>query len=217
PIHGHVTPLLGVARHFVDRGDRVRFITGARFAAAVAATGATHVPLPAGADFDDRVDMNEQFPGRAALKGPKALVFDIDHIFVRPARAQHDAVMAAHATERADALLTDPAFAGGALLTGYPRARRPALVVCGVLPLSLASRDTAPYGLGLPPARWLNRTRNAALTGLTRPIFRRATRVADDMYRDLHGVALPFAILDWVGHADGVVQFTVPAFEYPRS
>ena len=47
--------------------------------------------------------------------------------------------------------------------------------------------------------------------------FRRATRIADDMYRDLHGVALPFAILDWVGHADAVVQFTVPAFEYPRS
>ena len=35
PVHGHVTPLLAVARHLVARGDRVRFITGARFADAV--------------------------------------------------------------------------------------------------------------------------------------------------------------------------------------
>jgi MGT family glycosyltransferase len=217
PIHGHVTPLLSVARHLVARGDRVRFITGARFADAVTATGASHVPLPADADFDDRVDLNERFPARAGLKGAKALVFDIEHVFIRPSRQQHDAVMAAHAAERADAVLTDPAFAGGAFLVGHPRTQRPAVVVGGVLPLSLASRDTAPYGLGLPPAKWLNRPRNSALAMLTRPIFRRATRIADDMYHDLHGVALPFAILDWVGHADAVVQFTVPAFEYPRS
>ena len=37
------------------------------------------------------------------------------------------------------------------------------------------------------------------------------------MYRDVHGVALPYPVLDWSGHADAVVQFTVPAFEYPRS
>ena len=37
------------------------------------------------------------------------------------------------------------------------------------------------------------------------------------MYRDVHGVSMPFPLLDWTGHADAVVQFTVPAFEYPRS
>src|SRR5262249_35403841 len=147
----------------------------------------------------------------------KALVFDIEHLFIRPARQQHDAVMAAHAAEPADAVLTDPAFAGGALLLGHPRARRPAVAVAGVLPLSLVSRDTAPYGLGLPPAKSLNRTRNAALAALPRPISRPAPRIADEMHRALHGVALPFPILDWAGHADAVVQFTVPAFEYPRS
>jgi UDP:flavonoid glycosyltransferase YjiC (YdhE family) len=217
PIHGHVTPLLSVARHLVARGDRVRFITGARFADAVNATGATHVPLPADADYDDREDLHTRFPERADLRGLKALAFDIEHLFTRPARPQHDAVTAAHAAEPADAVLADPAFAGAALVLGHPPAKRPAVVVAGVLPLPLASRDTAPYGLGLPPARWLNRTRNKALTALTRPIFRSVNRLADEMHRDLHGVAMPYPILDWVGHADAVVQFTVPAFEYPRS
>ena len=217
PIHGHVTPLLAVARHLVARGDRVRFITGARFADAVTATGATHVPLPAAADFDDREDLHERFPERAALKRTKALAFDIEHLFIRPARPQHDAVMTAHAAEPADAVLADPAFAGGALMLGHRRTNRPAVVVGGVLPLTLASADTAPYGLGLPPAKWFNRTRNKALTMLIRPIFGGVNRIADEMHRDLHHVELPHPILDWVGHADAIVQFTVPAFEYPRS
>src|SRR5262245_60584396 len=120
PIHGHVTPLLAVARHFAERGDRVRFVTGARFAGPVEATGAEHVPLPADADFDDRQDWGELFPERVALRGPKVIAFDVEHIFVRPARAQHDAILAAHDDESADVVLTDPAFAGGALLLGHP-------------------------------------------------------------------------------------------------
>src|SRR5262245_1701884 len=132
PIHGHVTPLLNVARHLVARGDRVRFITGSRFADAVTATGASFLSLPADADFDDRVDFHERWPDRAGLNGAKALAFDIEPVFVRPARPQHDAVMAAHAEDPADVVLTDPAFAGGAFLLGHPRAKRPAVVVCGV-------------------------------------------------------------------------------------
>jgi len=73
PIHGHVTPLLAVARYFVERGDRVRFITGSRFAEAVAATGAEHLPLPPEADFDDREELD--FPEREGLSGAKAIAF----------------------------------------------------------------------------------------------------------------------------------------------
>src|SRR6201991_1799068 len=52
PVHGHVTPLLTVARGFVERGDDVRFITGAAFADRVTATGAVHIALPPDADFN---------------------------------------------------------------------------------------------------------------------------------------------------------------------
>ena len=45
PIHGHVKPLLAVVRHLAERGDHVRFITGARFGEAVRATG-SQAPLP---------------------------------------------------------------------------------------------------------------------------------------------------------------------------
>ena len=95
PIHGHVTPLLAVARHFTGRGDRVRFLTGSRFAEVVEATGAQHVPLPSEADFDDRQDWQQTFPERAGLRGSKAIAFDIeqpaDGLARRRARPEQDA------------------------------------------------------------------------------------------------------------------------------
>jgi UDP:flavonoid glycosyltransferase YjiC (YdhE family) len=219
PIHGHVTPLLAVARHFAGRGDRVRFLTGARFAAAVEATGAEHLPLPAEADFDDRQDWNETFPERRALKGTKAVAHDIEHIFVRPGLAQQNAVMAAHAAEPADAVLADPAFIGGAFLLGHPLGVRPPIVMCGICPLMISSRDTAPFGMGLTPLRGpLGRLRNGALALLTdKVVFPAVARIADQIFHQLHGRPVPFAVLDWPRHADRIVQFTVPEFEYPRS
>lgn len=219
PIHGHVTPLLTVARHLVARGDHVRFLTGARFASVVEATGAHHVPLPAEADFDDRQDWNQTFPERASLKGSRAIAHDIEHVFVRPGRAQHDAVMALHGDRPADALLTDPAFAGGALILGLPRDARPPVVVCGVLPLMIGSRDTAPYGMGLRPMRGpAGRLRNRLLHEVAaRTVFPRAERVARAASTELFGHPLPFPTLDWPRHAEAIAQFTVPEFEYPRS
>ena len=219
PIHGHVTPLLAVARHLVSRGDDVRFITGSRFASVVTATGASHVALPAEADYDDRQDWNETFPGRSALKGPKAIAFDIENLFIRPGRAQHDAVMSAHREDPADVVLTDPAFAGGAFLLGHARPSRPPVVVCGVLPLMIASRDTAPYGMGMTPLPGpVGRLRNVVLGAVAaRAVFAVSQRIAEEVYRSQHGVEMPFPVLDWPRHADAIVQFTVPEFEYPRS
>jgi MGT family glycosyltransferase len=219
PIHGHVTPLLPVARYLVDRGDPVRFLTGSRFADAVARTGARHLPLPAEADFDDRQDWDETFPERRSLRGAKAIAHDIEHVFVRPGRAQHDAVMAAHAQEPADVVVVDPTFAGGALLLGHPRTARPAVAVAGCIPLTIPSRDTAPYGMGFTPLRGpAGRLRNAALAAVAaRTVFPAAERVAEQVNRDIHGRPMAFGTLDWPRHSEAIIQFTVPEFEYPRS
>ncbi len=62
PLHGHLTPLLDIAAEAVRRSHQVTVLTGARFAAEVAAVGAAHVALPAGADYDDR-DLERVFAG----------------------------------------------------------------------------------------------------------------------------------------------------------
>src|SRR5688500_17504894 len=83
PVYGHVAPMLAIARDLVRRGHDVRLLTGARFADSVAATGATHVPLPAAVDYDDR-DIDAAFPGRRSKRGLAKLRFDIDSVFINP-------------------------------------------------------------------------------------------------------------------------------------
>jgi hypothetical protein len=83
----------------------------------------------------------------------------------------------------------------------------------------MASRDTAPFGMGLTPLRGpLGRLRNAALASVTtRVVFPAFQQIADEIFHRLHGRPISFPVLDWPRHADAVVQFTVPEFEYPRS
>jgi UDP:flavonoid glycosyltransferase YjiC (YdhE family) len=216
PIHGHVTPLLTVARGFVERGDDVRFITGAAFADRVTGTGATHIALPPGADFNID-DLDATFPQRAGLSGMRAVAFDVEHIFANPAQPQYEAVMAAHTAQPADVVLVEPAFLGAGILLGHRRPIRPAVVICGVIPLGIPSADTAPFGTGLAPARLFNRQRNAILAPLNRRVWAAADDTLDRFHRAVHGQALPGPIVNWYYWADAIAQFTVPSFEYPRS
>jgi UDP:flavonoid glycosyltransferase YjiC (YdhE family) len=216
PFHGHVTPLLTVAKEFVTRGEHVRFITGSRFADKVAATGASFIPLPATADFDERRIL-ERFPQRAKLKGVKAVAFDIEHIFARPSKAQYETLTAALAAHRADAVLAEQNFLGATFLLEHKRPVRPAVIICCVIPLCIESRDIAPFGLGLPPSRVLNRPRNGVLTTLTHRMLRRPYQVIDDLHREVHGKPMPGTLMNGGRRADALVQFTVPSFEYPLS
>ncbi|WP_118915466.1 glycosyltransferase [Mycobacterium shigaense] len=216
PVHGHVTPLLTVAKGFVERGDDVRFITGAAFADRARATGATHIALPPDADFDVD-DLEATFPERARLKGLRAVAFDVEHIGANPARPQYEALMAAHSAQPADVVLAEPAFFGAMFLLAHRRPTRPLVVMCGVIPLGMPSADTAPFGMGFPPARLFNRPRNAVLAALNRRVWARADDALDRLHRAVHGQPMPGHVLNWYSWADAIAQFTVPSFEYPRS
>lgn len=218
PVAGHITPLLPVAHELVTAGHRVRVLTGARYRTAVEEAGATFVPLPAGADYDDR-ELDTAFPGRVGLTGPAAIRYDMKAIFLAPMPDQANAVEAALADEPVDVVLSEPLFAGLAPLLGSPRAERPAILVLGTIPLGLSSRDTAPFGLGiLPMPGPIGRIRNAILRVLTqRVIFGPVQKEAERLHRQITGRGFPGFFLDWPGAADAVVQFSVPGFEYPRS
>lgn len=218
PVHGHVTPLLAVAAHLVDRGHRVRFLTGGRYREPVEATGATYLPLPADADYDDS-DVDAAFPGRGARSGIAGIRYDLREIFLRPAAAQLRALDAAIAAEHTDAVLTETLFFGSVGLALRPRAARPAVVNLGIVPLGLSSRDTAPFGLGLPPRAGLaGRARNAALGLLARRVvFAAAHRQARRFVRECTGGGLDTFFMDTAELSDAIVQFSVEGFEYPRA
>lgn len=215
PVHGHVAPLLPIARHLVARGDRVSFLTGSRFADVVAATGAVHVPLPAGADFDDRT-VTSRFPERAGMPPVRAIAFDFEHIFIRPGEHQFTALTAALSHD-VDAVVCDPLFMGAALLVERPRAERVPVIVAGLVPLNFPGPGLAPFGMGIEPRGGLiGRVRNVVLRAATARVFRPVTAAADEVAMRVNGRTMSGPILDWLPRADGVCQMTVPAFEYVR-
>jgi UDP:flavonoid glycosyltransferase YjiC (YdhE family) len=216
PIHGHVAPLLPIARHFVARGDRVTFLTGARFADAVTATGAEHLALPEGADFDDRT-VTTRFPEREGLSPVKAIAFDFEHIFVRPGEHQFAALVEAVRDRDAEVVVCDPLFTGAVLLVDRPRAERVPVVVAGLVPLNFPGPDLAPFGMGIEPRGGLiGRIRNAVLRAASGKVFRPVLTAADEVAQRVNGRPLSGPVLDWLPRADAVAQLTVPAFEYPR-
>ncbi|QJU52288.1 glycosyltransferase [Herbiconiux sp. KACC 21604] len=218
PVHGHVTPLLAVARHLADGGHRVRFLTGARYRASVESTGALFLPLPAEADYDDS-DMNASFPERAGLSGPAGIRFDLATIFLRPAPAQLAAIDAALAAEPVDAILLESLFLGSLPLLDRPLGQRPPVVNLGIVPLALDSVDTAPFGLGIAPRPgFAGRVRNRLLSFVAQKIvFAPVQKAAEQMMRATTGHELETFFMSTPAQADAIVQFTVPSFEYPRS
>ncbi|WP_258566971.1 hypothetical protein [Microbacterium sp. Se5.02b] len=184
PAHGHVVPLLQIARHLLAQGHDVGFLTSSRYAERVEAAGARFLPLPAEADVD-LDDADGAFPERVGLTGPAALRFDMSTLFVRPGAAQLAAVRAELDARPVDAVLTEPLFVGGALLQLLPASERPPVVVLGIFPLGARSKDTAPFGLGVTPMPGpFGRLRNAALrTVAERAIFGGVQKEADEMAR----------------------------------
>ncbi|WP_146078217.1 glycosyltransferase [Subtercola sp. Z020] len=131
-----------------------------------------------------------------------------------------DGIRDALARETVDAVLHEPTFVGIAGLQSLAPALRPLTVMCGILPLGISSRDTAPFGLGLPPRSGITgRMRNGLLRWVARAIILRPVhRQADEVLRQLGAPPLGGRFfLDLLASDDLLAQFTVPDFEYHRS
>jgi MGT family glycosyltransferase len=218
PVPGHVLPMLTIARDLVGRGHDVHLLSGAAFAESAAAAGVTHISPPVAADYDDR-GPDVAFPGRSGKRGVAKLRFDIDNVFINTMPYQAEALDGALARSGADAVLVESAFLGAVPLMLRPREQRPPVLSCGVIPLTVSSQDTAPFGLALQPsATVLGRLRNRALNLLTqRVVFAGNQRHFQQVLREIGAPPSPRFFLDsvpWL--TDHYLQLTCPSFEYPR-
>jgi len=217
PVHGHIAPMTNIAAALVQAGHQVRFLTGAHFREVVEAVGGQHVALPAAVDYDAS-DMDAAFPGRTKRSGLRKLTFDVRHTFIEPVRAQAEAMWAILDAEPVDAILAETAFFGVLPLLVDPRPRPPVVSV-GITVLPLLSRDTAPFGLGLPPSSSAaGRVRNWLLNLFVRRIvFGPNQRRLNRTLREMGLPDSPAFFFDWPRLADRLFQLSVPGFEYPRS
>ncbi|HEX6605879.1 MAG TPA: nucleotide disphospho-sugar-binding domain-containing protein [Chloroflexia bacterium] len=215
PITGHVGPGIPIARKLVERGHEVRWYTGSRFQAKVEATGARYVPMHAAYDFDD-LAINDAFPGRAALKDFAQLKFDLKRIFGDAGIGQVADLKAIMQEYPADVILCDTGFAGARLLHEQGG---PPWAAFGITALTISSRDTAPFGLGiLPSTGAAGHLRNRVLNWLLDNVLFRDVNANFQRIRAEMG--LPpgkGGIYDSPISPFLYLQATVPEFEYPRS
>jgi MGT family glycosyltransferase len=217
PLSGHVRPGLPVAAELVSRGHEVVWYTGAAFRDAIERTGARHVGVTHGLDFDE-AHLEATFPGRAAARaGIPQLKYDLRHVFLDPIAGQLRDLRALADAEPFDVVVAESTFAAGAWLA---EERGLELAVYGIVPLMSRSRDTAPTGLALTPARGpLGRLRNRVLhTMIEDVVFGPEQRYAQTVRARVGLPPSRSSLFQATADAATVfLQGTVPDFEYPRT
>lgn len=217
PVIGHVNPSLPIVRKLVERGHEVWWYTGRGFQSKVTATGAHFVPIQTGIDFSVLQTIPESFiKERNSLKGLKQLKFTLKHALIDSAATQLQDFRNILQEFPADILLADSLFLGASWVH---QQGGPPWAAFNTTALPFSSRDTAPFGLGIPPdASPLGRVRNHFLNWVQQKILFKDVIVYLDQVRASVGLSSegkyffdatlsPFLFL----------QPTVPLFEYPRS
>lgn len=215
PLTGHITPGLPIARKLVERGHEVGWYSGRKFQAKIEATGAKYIPMETALDFDEQ-HLEIPFPGLAKLEGLAALKFGAKHIFLDAGPKQLKDFQKILKEFPADALLSDTGFAGSAWVSetlGIPWA------AFSISPLTISSRDTAPFGIGLFPSSSLpGKLRNALLYQLLNRVILRDLITYHDKTRAEVGLPpIKQSPFDAAVSPYLYLQGTTQSFEYPRS
>lgn len=217
PAEGHVNPMCPIVRELARRGHAVLWYTGAQYAEKVRASGAEYIAMQQGQDIDE--DRKARLlRERGDRKGLAGLQWDFVHIFIDHAVGYRADLAALLAARKIDVVVSEPINLAGNLLAPPNMA---AAVGVGVFPFAGSSRDTAPFGPGLPPnATALGQVRNRVMNlAMRHVVFGPVQRHLNAVRRGL-GLA-PIddrTIFDAAGlYYRRYMQATVADFEYPRS
>jgi len=218
PFHGHVQPHLLIAKKLIEHDNEVIWYTGERFKDTIEATGATHVSMK-GFAFDDR-DMDAAFPERRQDEGVEKFKRDIKRLFMDAIPSYHQEMQHILETFPAQIVVFDLWCLGvlPMILTGEPKGLK--FVSTGIVPLTIASPDSPPFGPGFPVQPGVDeRERNIKLHAqFQNEIFADVQEYFNHILTE-HGS--PPTDVYWAESSaslsDLFLQFTIPSFEYLRS
>lgn len=215
PVVGHVAPMVAIAGALVAAGHDLRWYTGEMFAPWIAETGAQFIPMSTGFDYSIEENISADLEAqREALEGLALVKFDLKTFFVDAAVGYTQDLLAILKDAPADVVLADTFFlaAGWAHELGGPPWAQLA-----VSALSFSSKDTAPYGMGLPPSGSLQgRLKNRALQASVKLGFRDVLSSINAAREAFNLEATDQLLFDTVSPYLHMAT-TVPEFEYPRS
>jgi UDP:flavonoid glycosyltransferase YjiC (YdhE family) len=217
PVVGHVNPALPIARKLVERGHEVWWYTGIGFKSKVEATGARHVSMSIGGlDFSDLATFPPLLIEKYNyLTGIEQLKFAMKNFLIGSVIVQVQDLPDILKKFSADVILADSLFLGASWIH---EKGGPPWAAFNTSALSLSSRDTAPFGLGIPPdSSTFGHLRNSCLTWVLQQFVLKDTTVYLDKLRGGFGLSPDYKYLYDAGLSPFLfLQGTVPAFEYPR-
>lgn len=217
PIQGHISPGLPIAKRLVELGHEVMWYSTSKYREKIELTGARFAKVQSAKDYDDS-RFEDWFPERSKFQGVNQMKFDLKHIFYGEMPAYAADLQGLLKEFPADVVVMDAAFTG--MLPLKLTGKAPKMAVYGVFPMTLSSRDTAPFGLGIPPSTsGIGRIRNKLLNGLVENVmFADVQKHANKLLSAMNVPKLPyFALTAPALASDLFLQGTSPSFEYPRS
>jgi MGT family glycosyltransferase len=219
PATGHLNPLLAIGHILIAEGHEVVGLSGSALRSRIEGTGAQFHAFPAGADLDLR-DLLSVVPELKDIPpGPEWMRVAFERVFADPVPAQHKGLQQVLRDFAADVIIADDTMLGVLPMLFGPRAKRPAIVLCGTSILHWRRADGAPHFVGLPPATTLAQLEEYAAIAQEhdRIIYEPMGRCLNRSLKDLGVGPLSTPPFDsGVELADAYMQLTVPSFEFPR-
>src|SRR5665811_949773 len=184
PADGHFNPLTGIAVQLTGRGHDVRWYAGPTYGARLDRLGMPWFAYERATEVMAS-NLNELFPERATLKGPKLISFELDKFFVSQVENHYEDMAAIRHEWPFDALVCDGALYAELLVAESLHVPVFAVGLTMVMP---AAQGPPPF-FGLRPARTpLGRLRHAVV----RKMLASGMRAGTTHYNEIlarHGVA----------------------------
>ena len=169
PAEGHFKPLTGIAAYLSSRGHDVRWYAGPQYGRKLGALDMTWFPYRRATEVTGE-NLNELFPERAGLKGPRMISFDLEKFFVANVDSHFADIVELRSEFPFDVLLCDGAMLVEKLVA--ERLRVPVFAVA--LSMVMPDSSSPPPFFGLRPARTiLGRTQHRVVRRLLASTSRR--------------------------------------------
>lgn len=217
PADGHFSPLTGLAKHLQAAGCDVRWYTSERYETKLAKLQIPLYPFAKALDIPgDKID--EVFPERKKIKSTiKKLNFDLENYFIKRGTEFYEDIKDINETFCFDLIIADCVF------TGIPFVKellhKPVIGV-GVLPLTETSKDLAPSGLGITPAKSAaGKMKQSLLRFAAKNILFRKPNQLFHATLEQYGIAHEniFLFDAMIKKSSMLLQSGTPGFEYKRS
>lgn len=148
PADGHFNPLTGLAVQLADRGHDVRWYAGPAYGEKVDRLGMPWFPYRRATEVMAS-NLNDLFPERAGLKGPRLISFDLDKFFVSQVENHFHDILQIRGQWPFDALVCDGALYAEQLVA---ESLHLPVIAVGVSMVMPDEKGPPPF-FGLRPAR----------------------------------------------------------------